>query len=78
MAQETAAAPTMIIPAGTEIEVDAHGQLSIRAPGNLVIQNSGSYGKLESIGGSIRIDQGVEVEAVLGALRRRPATSRGA
>jgi hypothetical protein len=64
MAQEPAAAPTMIIPAGTEIEVDAHGQLSIRAPGNLVIQNSGSYGKLESMGGSIRIDQGVEVEAV--------------
>lgn len=64
MAQEPVAAPTMIIPAGTEIEVDAHGQLSIRAPGNLVIQNSGSYGKLESVAGSIRVDQGVEVEAV--------------
>ncbi|MEM7051151.1 MAG: hypothetical protein AAF604_15895 [Acidobacteriota bacterium] len=56
--------PTMIIPKGTEIEVDGHGQLSIRAPGNLVIQNSGSYGKIESVGGSIRIDPGVEVEAV--------------
>jgi len=58
------AAPTMIIPRGTEIEVDAHGQLSVRAPGNLVIQHSGSYGTLESRSGSIRIDQGVEVEAV--------------
>lgn len=62
---ETAtASPTMIIPRGTEVEVDAHGQLSVRAPGNLVIQNSGSYGNLESREGSIRIDQGVEVEAV--------------
>ena len=58
------AAPTMIIPRGTEIEVDAHGQLSVRAPGNLVIQNSGSYGTLESRAGSIRIDHGVDVEAV--------------
>ncbi|HEX2252534.1 MAG TPA: hypothetical protein VHQ65_04640, partial [Thermoanaerobaculia bacterium] len=59
-----ASAPTMIVPRGTEIEVDAHGQLSVRAPGNLVIQNSGSYGTIESRAGSIRIDQGVEVEAV--------------
>lgn len=58
------AAPTMIIPQGTEIEIDGHGQLSIRAPGNLVLQNSGSYGSLESVTGSIRVDQGVEVEAV--------------
>jgi len=58
------AAPTMIIPQGTRIEVDAHGQLSIRAPGNLVIQNSGAYGTIESLGGSIRIDHNVEVEAV--------------
>jgi len=56
--------PTMIIPRGTEIEVDAHGQLSVCAPGNLVIQNSGSYGTLESRTGSIRIDHGVAVEAV--------------
>ncbi|HUO85786.1 MAG TPA: hypothetical protein VM617_00225 [Thermoanaerobaculia bacterium] len=58
------AAPTMIIPRGTEIEVDPHGQLSVRAPGHLVIQNSGSYGTIESRTGSIRIDHGVEVEAV--------------
>lgn len=58
------ASPTMIIPRGTEIEVDPHGQLSIRAPGNLVIQNSGAYGTIESLGGSIRIDHNVEVEAV--------------
>lgn len=58
------AAPTMIIPRGTEIEVDNHGQLSVRAPGHLVIQNSGSYGTIESRTGSIRIDHGVEVEAV--------------
>ncbi len=56
--------PTMIIPRNTEIEVDAHGQLSIRAPGNLVIQNSGHYGNLESVHGSIRIEPDVEVEAV--------------
>ncbi len=56
--------PTMIIPKGTEIKVDTHGQLSIRAPGNLVIQNSGSYGTIESLTGSIRIEPNVEVEAV--------------
>lgn len=64
MAISESTAPTMIIPQGTEIEVDAHGQLSIRAPGNLVIQNSGSYGKIESVSGSIRIDRDVDVEAV--------------
>ncbi|HVR98671.1 MAG TPA: hypothetical protein VMW27_18790 [Thermoanaerobaculia bacterium] len=57
-------APTMIIPRGVRIETDADGQLSIQAPGNLVIQNSGKYGTLESLGGSIRVDRGVEVEAV--------------
>lgn len=57
-------APTLILPEGTRIEVDAHGQLSISAPGNLVIQHSGSYGTLESQAGSIRIDRAVEVEAV--------------
>jgi hypothetical protein len=57
------AAPTMIIPRGTRIETDAEGQLSIHAPGNVVVQNSGKYGTLESMGGSIRIDRGVEVEA---------------
>jgi hypothetical protein len=56
--------PTMIIPRGTEINVDEHGQLSVRTPGNLVIQNSGQYGNLESISGSIRIEPGVDVEAV--------------
>jgi hypothetical protein len=56
-------APTMIIPRGTQIEMDAEGHLSIRSPGNLVVQNSGKYGTLESLGGSIRIDRGVEVEA---------------
>lgn len=58
------AAPTMIIPRGIRIEIDPDGQLSIHAPGNLVVQNSGKYGTLESLGGSIRIDRGVEVEAV--------------
>jgi hypothetical protein len=57
-------AATMIIPRGTSIEIDAHGQLSIRTPGNLVIQNSGAYGTIESVTGSIRIDHNVEVEAV--------------
>ena len=57
-------APTMIIPRGTRIETDADGQLSIHAPGNVVLQNSGKYGTLESMGGSIRIDRGVSVEAV--------------
>jgi hypothetical protein len=57
-------APTMIIPQGLQIEIDPEGQLSIHAPGNLVVQNSGKYGTLESLSGSIRIDRGVEVEAV--------------
>ena len=57
-------APTLIIPRGLRIEIDPEGQLSIHAPGNLVVQNSGKYGTLESMGGSIRIDRGVEVEAV--------------
>ena len=57
-------APTMIIPSGTQIEVDVHGQLSIRTPGNLVIQNSGNYGTIESVEGSIRIEPDVQVEAV--------------
>lgn len=57
-------APTMIIPNGTKIEVDSHGQLNIRTPGNLVIQNSGSYGVIESATGSIRIEPNVQVEAV--------------
>jgi len=54
----------MIIPSGTEIHVDVHGQLSVRTPGNLVIQNSGHYGEIESVGGSIRIEAPAEVEAV--------------
>jgi len=56
--------PTMIIPAGTEIGVNERGQLSIRTPGNLVIQNSGNYSLIESGKGSVRIDPGVKVEAV--------------
>lgn len=56
--------PTMIIPAGTEIQIDVHGQLSVRTPGNLVIQNSGHYGEIESVHGSIRIEADAEVEAV--------------
>lgn len=58
------APPTMIIPKGTEIQLDEHGQLSVRTPGNLVIQDSGQYGNLESVSGSIRIESGVDVEAV--------------
>ena len=57
-------APTMIIPSGTEISIDVHGQLSIRTPGNLVIQNSGHYGEIESTNGSIRVEANAEVEAV--------------
>ncbi len=56
--------PTMIIPRGTDIQVDVHGQLSIRTPGNLVIQNSGHYATLESVNGSIRIESNADVEAV--------------
>lgn len=58
------AAPTMIIPRGTRIQVDDHGQLSVTTPGNLVIQNSGAYALLESVSGSIRIEPHVQVEAV--------------
>ncbi len=56
--------PTMIIPTGTEITVNEKGQLSIRTPGNLVIQNSGAYSVIESMSGSVRIDPEVKVEAV--------------
>ena len=56
--------PTMIIPRGTDIRVNHHGQLSIKTPGNLVIQNSGIYSELESTNGSIRIDENVVIEAV--------------
>ncbi len=56
--------PTMIIPRGTEIRVNATGQLSIKTPGNLVIQNSGTYSEIESTNGSIRIEENVTVEAV--------------
>jgi hypothetical protein len=56
--------PTMIIPRGTEIKVNANGQLSIKTPGNLVIQNSGTYSEIESTNGSIRIEENVTVEAV--------------
>ena len=56
--------PTMIIPRGTDIRVNPQGQLSIKTPGNLVIQNSGNYSELESTNGSIRIDENVVVEAV--------------
>jgi len=56
--------PTMIIPQGTEIHSDVHGQLSIRTPGNLVIESSGHYGILESLNGSIRIEPEADVEAV--------------
>ena len=56
--------PTMIIPRGTEIRVNQHGQLSIKTPGNLVIQNSGIYSEIESTNGSIRIEENVTVEAV--------------
>jgi hypothetical protein len=60
----TERSPTMIIPRGADIQVDGHGQLSIRTPGNLVIQNSGNYRTLESQHGSIRIEPEAEVEAV--------------
>ena len=56
--------PTMIVPPGTVIQVDPQGQVSIRTPGNLVLQNSGAYAVLESVSGSIRVEPGVHVEAV--------------
>ena len=56
--------PTMIIPNGTDISVNENGQLTIRTPGNLVIQNSGVYAVIESCSGSVRIDPDVKVEAV--------------
>ena len=64
MSSKSEIAPTMIIPSGTEIQIDVHGQLSVRTPGNLVIQNSGHYGEIESVEGSIRIEANAEVEAV--------------
>jgi hypothetical protein len=60
----SAGVPTMIVPPGTQIQVDPQGQVSIRTPGNLVLQNSGAYGVLESVSGSIRVEPSVHVEAV--------------
>jgi len=54
----------MIIPRETEIRINDQGQLSIKTPGNLVIQNSGNYSELESTNGSIRIEENVNVDAV--------------
>jgi hypothetical protein len=62
--EDTKNFPTMIIPHGTEIAVNEQGQLSIRTPGNLVIQNSGVYSVIESESGSVRIDPNVQVEAI--------------
>ncbi len=62
--RERDSAPTMIVPAGARIGVDPEGQLCIQSPGNLVLQNSGRYGTLESLHGSVRVERGVQVEAV--------------
>jgi hypothetical protein len=62
--EEERSFPTMIIPQGTEITVNDRGQLAIRTPGNLVIQNPGTYSLIECTKGSIRIDAGVKVETV--------------
>jgi hypothetical protein len=56
--------PTMIIPRGTEISVNEHGLLSIKTPGNLVIQNPGVYSMIECANGSVRIDPAITVEAI--------------
>lgn len=56
--------PTMIIPKGTEIKVNEKGQLSIKTPGNLVIQNSGNYSLIKSEKGSIKVEPSVNVEAI--------------
>lgn len=61
---ENQALPTMIIPHGTEINVNEAGQLSIRTPGNLIIQNPGNYSHIVSTAGSLRIDPNVNVDAV--------------
>jgi hypothetical protein len=54
----------MIVPAGTRIALDPEGQVCIQSPGNLVLQHSGRYGTLESLRGSVRVERGVQVEAV--------------
>lgn len=64
MSQKTEEYPTMIIPKGTEIKVNEKGQLSIKTPGNLVIQNSGNYSLIKSEKGSIKVEPAVNVEAV--------------
>ncbi|MCD4747977.1 MAG: hypothetical protein K8R59_01280 [Thermoanaerobaculales bacterium] len=62
--EETKNFPTMIIPDGTEIGVNEQNQLSIKTPGNLVIQNSAKYCIIESGNGSVRIDPDVKVEVI--------------
>ncbi len=64
MSQKNEEYPTMIIPRGTEIKVNEKGQLSIKTPGNLVIQNSGNYSLIKSEKGSIKVEPSVNVEAI--------------
>lgn len=62
--KEDRSQPTMIIPRGTEISVGTTGQLSIRTPGSLVMQNSGTFAEISCANGSLRIDREVSIEAV--------------
>ncbi|MCS7183695.1 MAG: hypothetical protein NZ869_11385, partial [Thermoanaerobaculum sp.] len=56
--------PTLNIPQGRENTVNDSGQLAIRTPGNLIIQNPGNYSHIVSTSGSLRIDPNVKVDAV--------------
>lgn len=56
-------APTMMVPAGARIDRDSSDRLCIRTPGSLVLEGSGTYGELEAVAGSIRIEAGARVEA---------------
>ena len=45
MSKSSPSAPAMIVPQGTQIQVDSQGQVSIRTPGNL----SWTYAQLEAV-----------------------------
>lgn len=52
-----------VVPAGSEIQVDAAGHVSLRVPGNLILQGSGIFGTLDVVG-SLRVEERAQIEAL--------------
>jgi cytoskeletal protein CcmA (bactofilin family) len=56
-------ASPFVVPAGSEIQVDAAGHVSLRVPGNLILQGSAVFGTLD-VAGSLRVEQSASIEAL--------------